>query len=441
MKNLFYVLLFCTSFSLLANSSSHKAPCDRAFLGIHSTEISMKKAEILGFQNPHGVYVTKIVNNSAADKAGLQPFDYIYAIGMFEMTDSEGLTRIMNKFEPGDEAEILFVRKGKQQSVTVQFDKSGSISCVSPAIRKSFLGVQKVNDGFDEGGIEVRVMNNTSAEKIGLQNGDVITEIDGVKMVDWKDLTTMMGTKQAGEPIAITYFRDGEFEKTSGDLETQRGYSYSNSDCEDKWDERADRWEERAERFEERAERFEEKAEKWAERIEEEAEELEEKIEERIERYLERERDDDDSGFNEEENFHLNEGPQMPSPIEENNEVRIADLAPNIDMASNEEIDFLASRKEAVIAPEVNLIIENITFSADAHTGHHNLDFSIPTAGGTIVQLFNASGRLIYEYELGSFSGQFHDQIDVSQNAPGEYFLIVNQNDNMAVRKVKFELQ
>ncbi len=433
MKNLFFLLLFCSSFSLLANSPTHKKSRDRAFLGIHSTEISMKKAEILGFQNPHGVYVTKIVNNSAADRAGLQPFDYIYAIGMFEMTDSEGLTRILNKFKPGDDAEILFVRKGKQQSVTVEFDKYGSISCVAPAIRKSFLGVQKVNDRFDDGGIEVSVMNNTSAEKIGLQSGDVITEIDGVKMVDWKDLTTMMGTKQAGEPIEITYFRDGEFEKASGELEGRRSYSYSN-DCEDKWDGRADRWEERAERFEERAE-------KWAERIEEQAEELEQKIEDRIERYLERERDDDDSGFNDDDNFHLNERPKVPSAPEMETETRVADLAPNIGIVTTEEMEFLATRREVAFAPTASLVIENISFSADAETGHHNLNFSVPSSGGTIVQLFNASGRLIYEYELGGFSGQFHDLIDVSQNAPGEYFLIVNQNDNMAVRKVKFELQ
>ena len=434
MKNLFFTLLLFSFFSLSANTSIHKAPCDRAFLGVHTTQVSMKKAEILGFQNPHGVYVTSIVNNSAADRAGLQPFDYIYAIGMYEMTDNEGLTRILNKYEPGDEAEILFVRQGKQQAVTVRFDKYGSFSCVSPAVRKSFLGVQKVNDRFDDGGIEVDVMNNSTAEKIGLQDGDVITEIDGIKMVDWKDLTTMMGNKQAGEPIEITYFRDGEFEKTSGELEPRFSYSNTQGNCDDKWERKAERWEEKAERFEERAE-------EWADRIEERAEELEEKIEERIEKYLERERDDDDSGYNEEQNFHLNEGPRVPPSMEVEQETRIADLAPNIGIASSQEMDFLATRKEAAFAPNASLVIENITFSSDSETGHHNLDFSIPSEGGTIVQLFNASGRLIYEYELGGFSGQFHDLIDVSQNAPGEYFLIVNQNDNMAVRKVKFELQ
>ena len=61
--------------------------------------------------------------------------------------------------------------------------------------------------------------------------------------------------------------------------------------------------------------------------------------------------------------------------------------------------------------------------------------------GGASVQLFNGAGRMVYEYEMGEFSGQFEDEVDVSQNAPGEYFLIVKQGENTAVRKVEFELQ
>ena len=454
MKNLYltFALIFSFSLSSFATADYSKgAPCDVAFLGIHSDRVSPSKARMLGFENPHGVYVTQVLPNTAAEEAGLQPFDYIIAIGEFEMTDNQGLHRVISNFEPGDESKIFFIRQGKERSVNVEFGSKGSWSHIRPSVKKSFLGVQKMH--HNDRGVKVDVIENSTAQSIGLQDGDVITEIDGIQMVDWKDLTTMMKNKASDEDIKVTYVREGAVKSASGRLQ-----SYGET--------QANRWEDKEEKLNKCAEKLEKKCEKLGERmeiigeeIEEEAEELVDEIEERLEEFFDRNRDrnnddndenedseeedvdednDDRGGFNDEIMINRNPRSRMDTPRPRPD---VSTLSANITEASVDELMNLNTGRESIAGLDNNLQIDAISFVPNATSGMFDLEFELPQTGNTIVQFFNESGRMIYEYELGGFSGTFKDEVDVSQNAPGVYYLIVNQNNETATRKVQFDLQ
>ena len=64
------------------------------------------------------------------------------------------------------------------------------------------------------------------------------------------------------------------------------------------------------------------------------------------------------------------------------------------------------------------------------------LEFDLETEGQTMVNVYNPTGRAIYEYDLGRFSGDFSDNIDISQNGAGTYFLQIAQDGKSFVRKV-----
>lgn len=448
MKNLYLTFALIFSFSLSSFATvdySKGTPCDVAFLGIHSDRVSPSKARILGFENPHGVYVTQVLPNTAAEKAGLQPFDYIIAVGEFEMTDNQGLHSALSKFEPGDESKIFFVRQGKERSVNVEFGSKGGWSHIRPSIKKSFLGVQKTD--YDAQGIKVDVIENSTAQSIGLQDGDIITKIDGIQMVDWNDLTTMMKNKASDEDIKVTYVREGAIKSASGKLQ-----SYGQT--------QANRWEEKEEKLNKCADKLEKKCEKLGERmeiigeeIEVEAEELVDEIEERLEEFFDRNRErrdnddtdedfdednDDRGGFNDEIMINRNPRSRMDTPRPRPD---VSNLSANITEASVDELMNLNTGREAIAGLDNNLQIDAISFVPNTTSGMFDLEFDLPQTGNTIVQFFNESGRMIYEYELGGFSGTFKDEVDVSQNAPGIYYLIVNQNNETATRKVQFDLQ
>jgi serine protease Do len=65
------------------------------------------------------------------------------------------------------------------------------------------------------------IMKGSPAEKAGLKTGDVLLEIDGVKLDDAHALSSLIATRRAGDTIRITYLRDKAqhtLEATLGEL-------------------------------------------------------------------------------------------------------------------------------------------------------------------------------------------------------------------------------
>lgn len=56
------------------------------------------------------------------------------------------------------------------------------------------------------------------AEKAGLQPGDLITEVDGMKMRMLSDLTAYIGTKRPGDRVAVSFMRDKKEKTTKVEL-------------------------------------------------------------------------------------------------------------------------------------------------------------------------------------------------------------------------------
>lgn len=85
--------------------------------------------------------------------------------------------------------------------------------------RKAMLGVYtKPADGRNNGAAIDRVMPGSSADKAGLENGDVITHINNQKINNGKELSEAIAQYNAGDNIEISYERDGKASKSSASL-------------------------------------------------------------------------------------------------------------------------------------------------------------------------------------------------------------------------------
>jgi membrane-associated protease RseP (regulator of RpoE activity) len=70
------------------------------------------------------------------------------------------------------------------------------------------VGVQASTDGK---GVEIsEVADNSPASKAGLQQGDVITALDGDDVTSADAVRTAVQAKQSGDEISVTYTRNGQ---------------------------------------------------------------------------------------------------------------------------------------------------------------------------------------------------------------------------------------
>ncbi len=352
---------------------------DRAFLGVNIDMISAKKAEKLGFENHYGSYVTGVIKNTAAEKAGIQTFDYIYGIDEYRVGVNQNLGGILRKYKPGDKATVHIVRKGKKITRPIILGKSSDAekvkrnSCEDP-----FLGV--VEDGSHSEGVGVRPVKNSTASDLGLESGDVITHINGYKMVDWSDLTAAIDMLKPGETITIDYLRAGKKMKGSKPIQSYaEAKKCEDCDCGSRGD-----------------------------------------IVINIDK----------------PNFDFNWSREK-SGAGETSSPRINSNNASVALENPTAEEQTALKSKGIDFSQSNTLkVESLSLSPDASTGLFSLDFRLPSSGKTVVKVYNLSGRVLYEYDLGRFSGEFSDSVDISQNGAGSYFLQVTQDDKVFTKKI-----
>ena len=95
--------------SILANGK-----VTRGFLGVQPTSISNYIAQSLNLPNSNGAYISKLITDGPADKAGLLPGDIVLKIDKNTIIDKEDLLETIAKIRPGTNISVEILRKGEK---------------------------------------------------------------------------------------------------------------------------------------------------------------------------------------------------------------------------------------------------------------------------------------------------------------------------------------
>ena len=91
----------------------------RPFLGISFQPINPEIAAIYNLPAKWGVYVTRVVQNSPADQAGLQEGDIITKVGDVALDETHSYVNTLFEFQPGDQVTLDVVRGDETTQVDV----------------------------------------------------------------------------------------------------------------------------------------------------------------------------------------------------------------------------------------------------------------------------------------------------------------------------------
>lgn len=209
--------------NFMGNDFMREIRSNKAFLGVMTEKAT------------DGIKVTEVTDNSAAEKAGLKEGDIITKINSEAIASSDDLYKAIGKFKPEDKVTITYKRDGKESASTATLGENKQVRAFSwnqggpgnfdfemappPMIAPdglSFwrgarprLGIQ-IQDTEDEKGVKViEVEEDEPAEKAGLKENDIITQVNGKAVTSTDALKKMMGELKKGDTVKITVLRAG----------------------------------------------------------------------------------------------------------------------------------------------------------------------------------------------------------------------------------------
>lgn len=185
-------------------------------LGIQGGALNSAMAKEIGVSDTEGVYVDSVVEDSGAEKAGLQKGDIIKEIDNIKISKFSDLTGHLSSKRPDDVVNLKLSRDGKIKNIPVTLARNetfimplvGRIKNTKPSDLKKLKA---------EHGVKITKLNAEYAEywkNNGVEEGCIITAINGVKVNTVDDVQDILKSETASEYLRIELINtNGEKER------------------------------------------------------------------------------------------------------------------------------------------------------------------------------------------------------------------------------------
>jgi len=178
----------------------------RAYMGISYApdDLPEDKKKELGIKDGPGVFVNGVADDGAAKEAGLEKGDFITKINGVDVSSGPELQEQIARYKPGDKITVTYVRGGKESIANLtRKNKSGTYAAVKQESVLDKLGgeltnvdpsVAKKND--IAGGVVVKKLGAGLLKNTRMQEGFVITSVDGQEVKNVDDLKNVLSNAQ-----------------------------------------------------------------------------------------------------------------------------------------------------------------------------------------------------------------------------------------------------
>jgi serine protease Do len=197
----------------------------RGWLGVSIQDVNTDIAQALKLSAPKGALVTQILENTPAEKAGMEEGDLILKVNGKEIADANELRHSIALIRPGTKIKLTILRNQKQQDITVELAAKDAdqiaLQSADKESKETNLGVNvrtldenirnqaglKPNDG---GLLVDAVQEDSPADKAGLQIGDILLSADGSPLQSPKDLQKVVQSKSKAKETMLLLIKRRE---------------------------------------------------------------------------------------------------------------------------------------------------------------------------------------------------------------------------------------
>ncbi len=168
----------------------------RAVLGIQMQEITEELKREKGLTTLQGAYVARVVEESAAYKAGIREGDVITQIDNKVIKTGTDLQETIGRHRPGDSVTITYIRNGAMKTTTANLtNRQGGTGLIEKTDNNTSLAAdfepltekeqRQLGINF---GIKIKNLKNGKLKSAGLQNGYIILKANNRTIRSAEDL-------------------------------------------------------------------------------------------------------------------------------------------------------------------------------------------------------------------------------------------------------------
>ena len=167
----------------------------RGELGIMGTELNSELAKAMKVDAQRGAFVSQVMPNSSAAKAGIKAGDVITSLNGKPISSFAALRAEVGSMPIGSKVTLGLLRDGKAVNVSLELQQSSQNQVDSSTIFSGIEGAEMSNKGADKGVVVNNVKAGTPAAQIGLKKGDIIVGANQQPVKNIAELRKILDSK------------------------------------------------------------------------------------------------------------------------------------------------------------------------------------------------------------------------------------------------------
>ena len=192
----------------------------RGKIGVTIQDITPAYMEAMNLSSRKGALVASVVENSPAEKAGLEPGDIITNFNGDDILDSNDIRTAVGFVERGHKAKLTYIRDGKIRTVRIGVESTPDeeeeiiieeeVEIPEPTNFDAFSGasfsdIPKSLDphGGDTGVLVTKIKTGSDAWSAGLREGDIIRAINNMQIDNLDDFRDAIKGKKKAVALSV----------------------------------------------------------------------------------------------------------------------------------------------------------------------------------------------------------------------------------------------
>ena len=189
----------------------------RAYLGVSIADVTPELAKEMKLDATQGVYLSEVVDNGAAKKAGMEKGDVIVGAGGKTIKRSSELLEVIGSRRPGDKLDVTVLRDGKSKTFNVTLrNREGNTDVVK---KEDLEEMQTLGATFEalsqedrgryglRSGVKITDVGNGKLKEAGVPNGFILIKLNNSPVSSQDDVRKILGQLNPGDGVLLQGYR------------------------------------------------------------------------------------------------------------------------------------------------------------------------------------------------------------------------------------------
>lgn len=168
-------------------------------LGVIMQNLTPELSRAFGLELHQGVVISQVIEDSAAEKAGLRAGDVVTAINETPVKNASSMRNMVGLLRVGEEISINVVRDGEKKRITAEIGDMQDLSLAGTKINQRLAGatIEETEQAGKTMLVVTEVKQGSAAWNAHLREGDIILSVNRRPVKTLKEFRQIVGNEDA----------------------------------------------------------------------------------------------------------------------------------------------------------------------------------------------------------------------------------------------------